>query len=75
MSMSVIGKTLILAGGIFILLGAAFLLSGKLPFLGKLPGNILIKKQNFTLYFPLATSILISATISAVLIIINLFRK
>ena len=38
----------------------------KIPYLGKLPGDILIQKKNFTFYFPLATSVLISIILSLV---------
>ena len=55
-----IGKFLIVAGVVIIAVGVLFFLSGKLPWLGKLPGDILIRKKNFTFYFPLATSILVS---------------
>ncbi|MEW5806507.1 MAG: DUF2905 domain-containing protein, partial [Acidobacteriota bacterium] len=43
---------LILIGSIIILFGLILLLFGKIPYLGKLPGDILIKKGNFTIYFP-----------------------
>jgi hypothetical protein len=41
-------------------IGKVMLVSGKIPLLGKLPGDITIQRKNFTFYFPLATSILIS---------------
>ena len=66
------GKILIIFGGILILLGIFFLFGDKIPFLGKLPGDIIIKKKNFTFYFPIVTSILLSLIIS---FIIYLFRK
>jgi len=63
-----VGKTLILVGGILALLGALLTLFGKMGsgfgWLGRLPGDILIKRDNFTLYFPLTTSILISVALS-----------
>jgi hypothetical protein len=55
-----IGKFLILLGLIVTTIGGLLLLSGKIPWLGRLPGDILIQKKNFTFYFPLATSILLS---------------
>jgi len=55
-----IGKFLIIIGIIIIGIGAALLLSGKIPFIGRLPGDILVQKKNFTFYFPLATSIALS---------------
>ena len=64
--MQEIGKTLIIFG--IILLGVGLLLTffNKIPYLGKLPGDIFIKKDNFTFYFPLATSILISTILSLI---------
>jgi hypothetical protein len=59
-----IGKFLIITGVIIAAVGALFLLSGKIPLLGKLPGDIVIQKKNFTFYFPLATSILLSIIIT-----------
>jgi len=75
MNMSILGKALILAGGIFLVFGVALLIFGKIPLFGKLPGDFVIQKKNFAVYFPLASSILISAVLSAVLIIYNLLRK
>lgn len=58
------------------LAGAMLILSSKIPFLGKLPGDILLKKKNFTVYFPVATSIALSVVLSMLLILFgNLFRK
>lgn len=75
MSLHVIGRALVLTGVIFIILGVIFVVSGKIPFLGRLPGDILIKKKNYTIYFPLITSILLSIVLSAIFIIVNYFRK
>lgn len=61
-----LGKTFILFGGILLAVGLVLLAAGKFPFLGKLPGDILIQKKNFTFYFPLATSIVISVILSLV---------
>ncbi len=58
--MQQIGKVMLVAGVVFVAVGALFMLSGKIPLLGKLPGDITIQRKNFTFYFPLATSILIS---------------
>ncbi len=54
------GRLLIIIGIVCAAVGALFLLSGKVPWLGRLPGDIIIQKKNFTFYFPLATSILVS---------------
>ena len=55
-----IGKLLIILGVIIIAIGSALLLSGKIPFIGRLPGDFMVQKKNFTFYFPLATSIVLS---------------
>jgi len=65
------GKILIVFGIILIGLGAVFMFSGRFPWFGRLPGDIYIKKENFTFYFPLATSILISIVLSLVLFFIG----
>jgi hypothetical protein len=67
-------KVMILIGAVLIVVGLVILVFPRLPFVGKLPGDILVKKENFTLYFPLATSIVISIIISLVLYVINKFR-
>jgi len=54
------GKLLILFGLILAAVGGLVLLIGKVPFIGRLPGDIYIQRKNFTFYFPLATSILLS---------------
>jgi hypothetical protein len=55
-----IGRFLILLGLLISAIGGLLLLSGKIPWIGRLPGDILIQKKSFTFYFPLATSILLS---------------
>ncbi len=55
-----LAKLLIILGVVIILLGGALLLVGRVPFLGKLPGDITIQSGGFTCFFPLATSILLS---------------
>lgn len=67
-----LGKMLIVMGLAVAAVGVLLTLAGKLPWIGKLPGDIYIKKDNFTFYFPLATSIIISIILSLVL---WLFRR
>lgn len=62
--MQEIGKTLIIFGIILIGLGLLLTFINKIPFLGRLPGDIYIQKKNFSFYFPIATSILISIILS-----------
>ena len=58
--MGAFGKMLILLGVFIILMGLLLMIGDKIPWLGRLPGDILIKKEKFTFYFPITTSILIS---------------
>lgn len=60
-----LGKTLIGAGLLMAAIGVVLLLmGGKSPWLGRLPGDIVIKRENFTVYFPLATSIIVSLALT-----------
>jgi hypothetical protein len=74
--MTDLGKFLMLAGALLLIAGLALVLLGKtnLP-LGKLPGDIIYRGKHTTVYFPLATSILLSVALSAVLYIISRFRR
>jgi hypothetical protein len=66
------GKFLIIGGISLIVLGLLITFWDKLPLIGKLPGDIIIRQKNFTFYFPIVTSIIISLIIS---LILYLFRK
>jgi len=66
-----IGKALIIFGAIIILVGVAFMFANKLPWIGRLPGDVVIQKKNFTLFFPITTCIIISLVISFIFYIIN----
>jgi len=66
-----IGRFVIIAGIVIIVLGIILTLSGKISWLGKLPGDIIIQRKNFTFYFPLATSILLSILLTLIFWIIS----
>jgi uncharacterized membrane protein YkgB len=70
--MGALGKMLILLGVFIILIGLLLLLGEKIPWVGRLPGDIIIRKKNFTFYFPIVTSILISIILT---LLFALFRK
>ncbi len=70
--MAPIGKILVLAGLASAIAGLAIWGLSSVPFIGKLPGDIYIRRGNFTFYFPLATSILISIIAT---IIFSLMRR
>jgi hypothetical protein len=60
------GKALIVIGAVIIFIGILLMAVGKIPFLGRLPGDIHIQKDNFSFYFPLTTSILVSIILSLI---------
>ncbi|MEE9584967.1 MAG: DUF2905 domain-containing protein [Candidatus Brocadiales bacterium] len=64
MEFSNYGRLFVFVGLFFLLLGASLLVGGKVPFIGRLPGDILLEKKNFTLYFPFATCALFSIMLS-----------
>ena len=67
------GKWMILAGILIVITGVIiYFFHDKLNWLGKLPGDIRIEKENFRFYFPVTTMIIISVIIT---ILVNLFRK
>jgi hypothetical protein len=65
--MNEIGKLLIILGVVIVIIGALLLLAGKIPWLGRLPGDIVIQTGNISCFFPIATSILLSVILSILL--------
>jgi hypothetical protein len=72
MTLNDIGKLMMLFGAIVVVLGGVFILAGKIPWLGRLPGDIYIQRPNFTFFFPLTTSILLSVLLS---LLLSLFSR
>ena len=70
-----LGRIIIIFGIVLIVLGAALWLFGQLPFIGKLPGDILVQKPNFTFYAPITTAIIISIVLSILLTIFSNIKK
>ncbi len=66
------GKMLIILGVVLIVIGLAFSYGPKIPWLGRLPGDISIKKDSFSFYFPITTSIIISIILT---VLFSIFRK
>jgi hypothetical protein len=66
-----LGRALILVGVALVALGAIVMLAGKLPWLGRLPGDIHIERDGFSFHFPIVTCILVSAIISLVLYLLR----
>jgi len=67
-----LGKMLMVVGGVLLVIGLLVTLGAKLPWLGRLPGDIYVQRDNFSFYFPLATCLLLSALLSLILF---LFRR
>lgn len=72
-----LGKLLIVSGIVILIIGILFILAGKLnlQWLGRLPGDIYIRKKNFQFYFPISSSILISIILSVIFYLFSLFFK
>ncbi len=64
--MADMGRILMVMGALVFVVGGLLILVGKVPFIGKLPGDIYIKRDGFTFYFPIATSILLSVVLSLI---------
>jgi Protein of unknown function (DUF2905) len=61
-----LGRLLMIAGGVLLVLGVLFTMGARLPWLGRLPGDIVVERENFRFYFPLATSILLSVILTLI---------
>jgi hypothetical protein len=61
-----LGKFLMIAGLLLLALGGLMFLVGRVPFLGRLPGDIVVERENFRFYFPLATCLLLSAVLTLI---------
>jgi Protein of unknown function (DUF2905) len=72
--MVAVAKIIIILGIVLVVLGIVMYGVQKLPFGGKLPGDILIKRENFTFYLPLTTCIIISIVVSFVLYLVGKFK-
>ncbi len=70
-NLEAVGKLLLAGGALIALTGLVFILLGRIG-LGRLPGDILVQRENFTFYFPLATMIVISVILT---LIVNLLRR
>ena len=74
--MEQLGRTLLILGGLLALVGLLLVLGNRIPFLGKLPGDIHVERGRFSFHFPLATCLLLSVILTVLLnIVLRLFRK
>ena len=74
--MTGLGKLLVVVGGLLVLVGLVVMLVNKsgLP-LGRLPGDLVYRGKNTTVYFPLVTSVLLSVVLSVVLYLVSRWRR
>ena len=77
LDVSSLGKMIVLVGIVLVILGAVVMLAGKWPgpesgwgWIGRLPGDINIKRDNFSFYFPITTSLLISIVGSVIVYVL-----
>lgn len=69
-----LGRALLVFGVILAAFGAALVVAPKIPWVGRLPGDILIQRERFTFYFPLASCVLASVVLSVALWLIGRWR-
>lgn len=67
MTIADIGKILIVFGVIIVLAGLLLVFSGRIPLIGRLPGDIEIRGKNFVFYFPITTMVVLSVVLSLIL--------
>jgi hypothetical protein len=67
-----LGRILIVFGIVLVVLGAVFLVAPRVPFLGRLPGDFVLRRDHATIYIPLATCLVLSLVIS---ILLNIFWR
>ena len=67
-----IGKLFIILGVVLVVLGLGITFADRIPYIGRLPGDIYIKREKFSFYFPIATSLIISIILT---IFFSIFRK
>ncbi len=70
-----IGKILLIVGGIIVILGLILIFSQHIPFLGKLPGDIFVKRDGFSFYFPIVTFLILSLLITIIVNVILYFLQ
>lgn len=68
------GKTLVVIGVVLIVVGILWQVGGRFFHLGRLPGDIVVEKENFRFYFPVVTCIIISVVLSLIMYVIRFFK-
>lgn len=72
MDVATIGRLLITFGIVVLAVGILLVVVGKVPFLGRLPGDLVFHRNGFTLFLPIATMIVVSLVLT---VLINLFFR
>jgi hypothetical protein len=67
-----LGRTLVVLGTLLVLVGAVLLIAPRIPWLGRLPGDILIRREHVTVYVPVVTCLVLSAVLT---LLLNLFWR
>ncbi len=71
MSLDDLGKVLVGFGLLIVAIGLVLLLAGRVPWIGRLPGDIWVQRGHWSFYFPLATSLLVSLLLTLFFWVIN----
>jgi hypothetical protein len=72
--MNPIAKILIVGGLVLVVIGLFWQVGGKFLNLGRLPGDIVVEKENFRFYFPVVTSIILSVVVSLIFYLFRFFK-
>jgi len=67
-----VGRALMVAGGVLLVMGLLLTLGGRVPGVGRLPGDVVYRKGHFTFYFPVVTCILLSVVLT---LLLGIFRR
>jgi len=67
-----LGRALVVFGAVIVVIGGLFMFAGKIPFVGRLPGDIVVRKGGFTLYAPLMTGLILSLVLT---LLLNLWSR
>ncbi len=66
---------LIVLGAVIMLVGLVWLLAPQMPWLGRLPGDIVVERKNFRFYFPIVTCIVLSVVLTAIMWLVRYFGR
>lgn len=66
---------LIVVGAVIMLVGLVWLLAPQMPWLGRLPGDIVVERKNFRFYFPIVTCIVLSVVLTAIMWLVRYFGR